>query len=55
MELASRGLTLADLRDALGTIAFDAPAGDLTGDRQSINVRTTASVNTPAGRSRRCK
>ncbi len=48
MELASRGLTLADLRDALGTIAFDAPAGDLTGDRQSINVRTTASVNTPA-------
>ncbi len=47
MELASRGLTLADLRNALGTIAFDAPAGDLAGDRQSINVRTTASVNTP--------
>ncbi|SNR24530.1 efflux RND transporter permease subunit [Puniceibacterium sediminis] len=48
MQLASRGLTLADLRNALGTIAFDAPAGDLTGDRQSINVRTTAAVSTPA-------
>ncbi len=47
LELASRGLTLADLRRALETVAFDAPAGDLTGDRQSINVRTTASVNTP--------
>ncbi|MGY9049003.1 multidrug transporter AcrB [Puniceibacterium antarcticum] len=48
MELASRGLTLADLQEALQTIAFDAPAGDLTGERQSLNVRTTASVNTPA-------
>ena len=47
LELASRGLSLADLRRALDTVAFDAPAGDLTGDRQSINVRTTASVNTP--------
>ena len=47
LELASRGLTLADLRSALGTIAYDAPAGDLTGDRQSLNVRTTATITTP--------
>lgn len=45
-ELASRGLTLADMQAALASIAFDAPAGDLAGDRQSINVRTTANVAT---------
>lgn len=48
MELASRGLTLADLRNTLSSVAYDAPAGDLAGDRQSINVRTTAAVATPA-------
>ncbi|MFW5654915.1 MAG: efflux RND transporter permease subunit [Roseicyclus sp.] len=47
MELASRGLTLADLRRTLADAAYDAPAGDLAGDRQSINVRTTATVATP--------
>jgi hydrophobic/amphiphilic exporter-1 (mainly G- bacteria), HAE1 family len=47
MELASRGLTLADLRATLSDAAYDAPAGDLSGDRQSINVRTTATVATP--------
>ncbi|PWR02689.1 multidrug transporter AcrB [Meridianimarinicoccus roseus] len=46
-ELASRGLTLADLGRALQDVAFDAPAGDLSGDRQSINVRTTAALNNP--------
>ena len=46
-ELASRGLSLADLRRALADVAYDAPAGDLSGMRQSINVRTTASVSTP--------
>ncbi len=45
-ELASRGLTLADMQAALASVAFDAPAGDLAGDRQSINVRTTANVAT---------
>ncbi|WP_235905738.1 efflux RND transporter permease subunit [Pseudooceanicola pacificus] len=45
-ELASRGLTLANLRAALGDVAYDVPAGDLSGDRQSINVRTTALVAT---------
>ena len=47
MALASRGLTLADLRGALADVAYDAPAGDLSGDRQSINVRTTAAVVSP--------
>ncbi len=28
-------------------MAYDAPAGDLTGDRQSISVRTTAAVLSP--------
>ncbi|WYK04972.1 efflux RND transporter permease subunit [Cereibacter sphaeroides f. sp. denitrificans] len=48
MLLASRGLTLADLRTALGNVAYDAPAGSLTSDRQSLVVRTTATVTTPA-------
>ncbi|PZQ99238.1 MAG: multidrug transporter AcrB [Cereibacter sphaeroides] len=46
MQLASRGLTLADLRDTLSNVSFDAPAGALSSDRQSILVRTTASVTT---------
>ena len=45
--LASRGLTLADVRDALATVAFDSPAGSLTATNQSLVVRTTATVNTP--------
>ena len=48
LKLASRGLTLGDMQRALSNLAFDAPAGDLAGDRQSINVRTTASVATTA-------
>ncbi|MFD1344438.1 efflux RND transporter permease subunit [Litorisediminicola beolgyonensis] len=47
--LAARGLTLADIRSALSDADFDAPAGDLSGDSQSISVRTTATVATPAG------
>ena len=46
-ELASRGLTLADLGRALQNAAFDAPSGDLSGTRQTINVRTTAAISTP--------
>ncbi|MDT8856210.1 efflux RND transporter permease subunit [Paracoccaceae bacterium Fryx2] len=48
MQLASRGLTLADLRNSLRNVAFDAPAGALSSDRQSILVRTTAAVTTAA-------
>ncbi|HBN31450.1 MAG TPA: multidrug transporter AcrB, partial [Rhodobacteraceae bacterium] len=44
LEMASRGLTLADMSRALADMAFDSPAGDLAGERQAINVRTTATV-----------
>ena len=47
--LAARGLTLADMRRALSDVAFDAPAGDLSGDSQTIAVRTTATVATAEG------
>ncbi|NUB46042.1 efflux RND transporter permease subunit [Fertoebacter nigrum] len=47
MQLASRGLTLADVRDALADVSFDAPAGSLNAPTQSLVVRTTATVNTP--------
>jgi HAE1 family hydrophobic/amphiphilic exporter-1 len=47
LALASRGLTLADVRDALATVAFDSPAGSLTASNQSLVVRTTATVDTP--------
>jgi HAE1 family hydrophobic/amphiphilic exporter-1 len=48
LELASRGLTLADLTGALGDVSFDSPAGALSSDRQSILVRATAAVSTAA-------
>ncbi|MCA3448558.1 MAG: efflux RND transporter permease subunit [Rhodobacter sp.] len=44
MQMAARGLTLADLRASLANVAFDAPAGELSSSRQSILVRTTAPV-----------
>ncbi len=47
--LASRGLTLADIRSALDTVSFDAPAGALTMLDQSLSVRATAAVATPEG------
>ncbi|MFP4405102.1 efflux RND transporter permease subunit [Rhodosalinus sp.] len=46
-ELASRGLTLADMQRALADAGFNAAAGDLAGTRQSINVRTTAMLAAP--------
>ena len=49
LALASRGLSLADLRAALADVGFDAPAGDLTGARQTLAVRSTATVATPEG------
>ena len=48
MQLASRGLTLADLRRALETVAYDSPSGALSSERQSLVVRATATVTTPA-------
>ncbi len=47
LALASRGLNIADVRAALGTVAFDSPAGSLTATNQTLVVRTTATVNTP--------
>jgi len=44
--LAARGLTLGNIGTALRDVAYDVPAGDLSGDRQTINVRTTALVAT---------
>ncbi len=45
-QLASRGLTLAQVRTALGDVSFDAPAGALSSSRQDLLVRTTAAVTT---------
>jgi HAE1 family hydrophobic/amphiphilic exporter-1 len=47
LELAARGLNLADLRNSLRNVSLDVPAGALSGERQSIQVRTTANVTTP--------
>jgi HAE1 family hydrophobic/amphiphilic exporter-1 len=48
IKLASLGLTVADVRNALSTIAFDSPAGSLNAANQNIAIRATAEVNTPA-------
>ncbi|MFK7859814.1 MAG: efflux RND transporter permease subunit [Granulosicoccus sp.] len=47
-KLASRGLSIADLAQALSNAAFDTPAGSLSSDTQDLSVRATASVNTAA-------
>ena len=46
-KVASLGLTIADIGNALATVNFDAPAGSLTSGTQDIVVRATASVTTP--------
>jgi hydrophobic/amphiphilic exporter-1 (mainly G- bacteria), HAE1 family len=45
-QLSARGLTLADLQTVLDTLALDSPAGALSSDRQSLQVRTTAAIST---------
>ncbi|MFN3953268.1 MAG: efflux RND transporter permease subunit [Pararhodobacter sp.] len=47
LQLASRGLSLADIRATLRNVSFDVPAGALSSRSQSIFVRTTATVTTP--------
>ncbi len=47
IKLASLGLTVADIRSALSTMAFDSPAGSINGTNQNIAVRAVAEVNTP--------
>ena len=46
-RLASLGLTVADIRNALASMAFDTPAGSLTSNTQDLIVRATAPVVTP--------
>ncbi|MBX3574715.1 MAG: efflux RND transporter permease subunit [Mesorhizobium sp.] len=46
-RLSALGLTVADVRSALGSVAFDTPAGSLTSNSQDLVVRATASVSTP--------
>ena len=43
-RLASRGLSVADLSDALSSAAFDTPAGSLTSPTRDLSVRATANV-----------
>ncbi|WPE20620.1 efflux RND transporter permease subunit [Shinella zoogloeoides] len=47
-KLAARGLTVADLRNALATAAFDVPAGSLKSRSQDITVRATADLAKPS-------
>lgn len=46
--LASRGLTVTDVSNALGTAALDVPAGSLKSATQDIVVRATANLTTPS-------
>ena len=46
-KLASLGFTVADLRTALASVAFDTPSGSIMTTNQSLIVRTTADVTTP--------
>ncbi|OCJ05173.1 multidrug transporter AcrB [Rhizobium sp. AC44/96] len=47
-ELASRGLTIGDLTEALSSAAFDVPAGSLKSGSQSLVVRATATLQSPS-------
>jgi len=47
IKLASVGLTVADIRQALSTMAFDTPAGSINGPNQNIAVRAISELNTP--------
>ncbi|MGB7336247.1 MAG: efflux RND transporter permease subunit [Salaquimonas sp.] len=46
-RLAALGLTVADVRSSLSSVAFDVPAGSLTSNSQDIVVRATADITTP--------
>src|SRR5262249_8757401 len=45
--LASRGLTIGDLTEALDSAALDVPAGSLKSTTQDIVVRATANLQKP--------
>ncbi|PDT54574.1 MULTISPECIES: efflux RND transporter permease subunit [Sinorhizobium] len=46
-KLAGRGVTVANLREALANASYDVPAGSLTSASQEISVRATADLQTP--------
>ncbi len=46
-DLATRGLTLADVSTALANASFDQPAGSLESPTQNLVVRASASLTTP--------
>lgn len=46
-KLAGRGITVANLREALSNASYDVPAGSLTSSSQDISVRATADLQTP--------
>ncbi|MBN9669577.1 efflux RND transporter permease subunit [Roseibium aggregatum] len=46
-KMASLNLTLADVANALSSMAFDTPAGSLTSQNQDLTVRASATINTP--------
>lgn len=46
-KLASRGLTVADIRNALSTAAFDVPAGTIESTSTDIVVRASSDITTP--------
>ncbi|MCV3764551.1 efflux RND transporter permease subunit [Rhizobium sp. TRM95796] len=46
-KLASRGLTIADIRTALSTAALDVPAGSIESAQTDIVVRATSDITTP--------
>lgn len=46
-QLATRGLTIADVSAALSDAALDAPAGSLESSRQTLVVRADASISDP--------
>jgi HAE1 family hydrophobic/amphiphilic exporter-1 len=47
IKLASLGLTVVDVRNAVSTIGLDAPAGSINGPNQNISVRAISEINTP--------
>jgi len=47
-KLAGAGLTVADVSNALNSVAFDSPSGTMNGPNQNIAIRAVAEVHTPA-------
>ncbi|MCF2870749.1 efflux RND transporter permease subunit [Octadecabacter sp. G9-8] len=45
-QLATRGLTIADLADALDDVALDVPAGSLESNAQDFTIRAAAGLQT---------